>query len=374
MKPVIAYVDVDSSEGYKKIEKEALLHVLEQDSGYSVLEFGNNFDFEDRIEEVLEHHRREMLLCVLAVEDEYEEDFSVCKRVHEITREKIGNTVPVVISPYREGVNAALSATDPHVHMLGPYHPEFLQRLSEWARKLEDSPMARRRNTAEERRMLRHSYDFHTDEETFLGAVDDNHKEVAEYLRLKNMPSLCMKEYFDDCLPREAPILAPVDETMFRQEMDTLKRMDPRQRESFLWRLVQRGPDGVSYGPTVSGFAIDLRSKVSVESHGYGLHAYAGQFLLDKLRVLQGIRRHAHIFDEKAIEADIVRGMIHREVEGHTIPIVRFYDIGHREMSGLPEEVIRELGRYLLAERKYIPVDYHARVIDEEYEYEQAES
>ncbi len=220
--------------------------------------------------------------------------------------------------------------------------------------------------------MLRHSHTVHSDEETMLGSVDDNHKEVAEWLRVNLTPSLCQKEYFDDCLPRDAVPLETVEDAQFREYVETIKNLNATERAKLLRRLLQMDVNGISHGADVSGFAIDLLSFLSAISHGYGLHGYAANLLQYKIMELQSFRNPGSINED--IDCDIVRGLLHRSIEGYPIPILRLDDAGHRRMHGIDTETMRKLGRHLLSLQSFIPLDCNGRVIDGEYEYPDEEN
>ena len=88
MKPVIAYIDSDNAASNAR--RAAFLHFLEKDYGCAAVEFQNDYDFESRIDEVEDLVRRELLLCVMALEDEFEVQSPMCERILTVTRERLG--------------------------------------------------------------------------------------------------------------------------------------------------------------------------------------------------------------------------------------------------------------------------------------------
>ncbi|NOS67187.1 MAG: hypothetical protein HOO67_02375 [Candidatus Peribacteraceae bacterium] len=368
MKPTIVHVE-DQSSDFEQMQRDALSHFLEKDCGYRTVHFRTEHHFQSSIDQIQRLMERELLMCVLVAETKFEDELHECQRLVVETRDKLGS-IPVIIMPYLRTSVAKVSENDPHTFVLDRHSKELQERLREYADRVIGSTAFRRAQTHESRSMLRHSYDAHSDEELMLGAVDDNHKDVAEYLRVCLTPTLCVKSYYDDSLPQSAPKLQSVEEQKFLAQVEAIKRFTACEQKDFLRQLQLteqlRRKD-------VSGYAIDLHSFISATSHGYGLHDYATRALMGRLTALQELREHRKLFSPNDINCRIARGLLHWKEDGHAIPILRLTDIGDRSMDNISTEMLRELGRHLLSQHSFIPVDCDGRIIDGEYEYAKQE-
>ncbi|MDD5251418.1 MAG: hypothetical protein PHT12_02165 [Patescibacteria group bacterium] len=210
---------------------------------------------------------------------------------------------------------------------------------------------------------LHRAYDENADEEESLGVPDHNGRAVAEALRIKLLPVSRLTDEFDrtlDYTPRE---FLPAEAEIYEAAAARIRAMPDSERVDFAEELFQR-TWGDELGPGVCGFAIEVATKQTTVTSGYGNHRRAADQLacrFEKIVELQveNAESRGYSWAERPCQFQyrIFGGLIVSSCWGIPVPIVRF-DIEHID------EEQREAASFLMRERKYLPVGHDGRLIE----------
>jgi len=199
------------------------------------------------------------------------------------------------------------------------------------------------------------------DSDRVFGSPDHNHQVVAEALRLKLLPAEFLDyEFYGDPNSYEQEF-EEMEVGFFDEEVTKIREMSASEREMFVQQLT--GRIGSAFRPSddhVVGFAIDKETHESLLAYDFGSHRFA----LDRLlrMIGQKERGYKYLTDlvyKQNLYLRLFEGYILSAVEGFENPILLLY----RNHSG--EEEFARVMRYLMNERKYIPVDIRGCLVEE---------
>jgi hypothetical protein len=271
---------------------------------------------------------------------------------------------------------------DPVLHAFSHVDPELTQLvlslIAEWKPQLNDWLGAETREDegiliSQLENAYRVNY-LGDNEDGMFGVPDHNHMIVAEALRIKLLPSACIKAEFDDTIPTFVRQFDVVQTSTYRKELKRIRKMTDEQRTAFNHTLMRiRGHEpaeggGVyvqraSCGDKVSGFAIDPVSLETMFVYQFGLHHAVGEMLADRIRNIDALVKRKRFGDmtedeERDCRWRLITGLIFAEVDGFTTPILQLYG-----MENDPGHLAR-VARFLKDQQKFIPVDYEGKIME----------
>ncbi len=198
-------------------------------------------------------------------------------------------------------------------------------------------------------------YKVHCTENSLLGTPDLNHCIVAEALRIKLLPTECLKAEFDDALPKNLRNFINAKEEEYSDAFNRLKEFSAKQRQNLVTMLLyeqgyENGYRKRLYCSTkVSGFAIDPLSLEFSITEGFANHQLAIHILVNRLRL--GLK--------DAFNGRIISGLIFSDIfQWLQIPLVQFDMID----DYYPKEFIKVIS-FIIKKRMFIPVNHDGKVV-----------
>ncbi len=374
-KAKVAFIgDVNPMSDYKH-ETYAIKHVLEKDHDLECLLYHCFEDFKQDLDEK-QFSLDEVIMMLIGI---YEfKDYG--NSIIDLSTKVYDNGIPVIIFPcyhFDEDNDDDYSSSDyskyDNIHFV-EYDGDFLFDLIPDVKK----KFKKRQQilfVSDEIELLEYAYNYHysgdKEDERVLGVPCFNDKIVAEYLRCRQLGGNLVKAEYDDILPRKPLFLKIVDE-IYMVNLNKIKQLskdEKRELHAALLRcagreLLKGGGIRVkkpSQGQNIRGFAIHPETLVYLETTQAGQHCLADHHLKHRLCRISQKRDD---YDAEPCDFDVITGLIHEKVPDYDVPIL--------ELSGLScysDETIRKIGKFIINQGKYIPIDQKQNVLDEDYEF-----
>lgn len=351
------------------LDRDAVAHVLKTDYGLYVASYSNFVDFEKDLK-----NQKVALdkLMFMAVQEHDWSSFGKNSVTLQNGLMKSYNEPIILITPSDDEDNPRVNSTVLEYGQARLLRVESLADIVDILSR--ESQILQQKSTirslAEEMHWFQFAYDKNytgLDDNT-LGVQDFNGKIVAEFIRCHLLPGLLVKQEYDDVLPRKM-IFMEQKGNDYMKYLLKLKNLKPTEREQLALNLerilgIVRHTDGgliyteSSFGHDVAGYAIDAVSLEDAITIGKGAHNLAGDILRHKLEYIEYLRKKKN--PEYSSRPKIIRGLVYLEIEGYGVPIVEI-------KIGQNDEIIRRVGTHIIQQRKMLPIDAHANLIDGNY-------
>ncbi len=382
-KPVVVYIeDTHGTMGLGNFEQEALRVFLEKDRECNVHCYSGFWGFEDDLDQFRKYAKHGLLVLVIVAQEKYSDEQHT--RALETVRQHLGKQIPVVVIP--DGYRDRFKGTDDaFVYAHDHTDPEFAElidaTLKAWTPPVDwlgaDTPADRARLG----RQLRRSYRAnHPDDERAVAVGDHNHMTVAQALRIRMLPSACLKSEFEDSLERKTRRFDSADSGVYECEVEIVRSMTDEERTRFdeslsiaRGHISQRGGGikvaSVSCGSDVNGYAIDPETLETRVTYGFGEHHKVKKLLSYRVHRILAWRKKKHYFDmeddetddrvtEARIRARFLNGLIFTKIRGFETPIVQLWT------NCASTEQINRAITHIFRERKFIPVDCYGKLYE----------
>lgn len=376
-KPVVAYIESSSDNHMTSgnYHREALNFFLREDCGCEVLLYEGEWDFEEDLARLKQYAKFNILVLVIVAQAQYSDQH---ERVIKIVRDNLPPFFPVNVIPtgWSESFTGKSDDTAVYVndHMDKGLEELVRSLTANWKAPIDWLGAETKADQAILMLQLENAYRTHylgDNDEGMLGTPDVNSQIVAEALRLRLLPSEFLKAEFDDTLPQGRTNFERVEKSVYAEELAMLRAMTDDERKKLSDALSRaRGhepsPGGgvfvtrASCGSDVAGFAIDPITLEVVVINRFGLHAYAAEMLRYRVGAIEEIRSHSFV-DKHSRENYIIEGLIFTKINGFQTPLLQLF-VG--EFQGTEPEHQAKVARFLLAEQKYIPINYEMEVIE----------
>lgn len=381
-KPVIAYIE-SSHSGMSDDNhyRDALSFFLRQHLGCEVIVYDYDRDFEEDIARIEKFSKGGQLIVVIVKQQEYDDQHT---RIIKKVRDDLSKSLPIVVIPDWRGEERFNGLPDdPLVYTHAHSSPELVELINNliaaWKPGLNWLGAQTTEDQAILMAQLENAYRKHyldDEDDGMLGTPDRNHQIVAEALRLKLLPSICLKAEFDDTIERKTRVFVTAEPSVYQKEVEKIKAMTDDERKEFDHSLDRaRGHmpaegGGVyvtraSCGENVNGFAIDPVTLETYVTRRFGEHHMAKDMLAHRVEVIEELKKGRNGSapeDEDAeyrVKWRIMAGLIFSEIDGFTTPILRLY-----KEHGDNEEDSKKVVAFLLREQRFIPVDFDGKLME----------
>ncbi len=381
IRPVIVYLEGDLGTGVREnFFRDALAYCLRTELDCEVLVYSDGYYLKDDWLRIRKLAGQGMLLGALIAQDRYGEGY--IDAVTQLISDGFTGKIVVLKNSLAESPavltvqGLQLPAIADHSEALGVFtesrrtwhhdgtqHDYFDVRTEEELAALSSRLVAVHRARSD------------GDEQGVLGPLSNDHRLVAEALRIRLLtPNI--HEEFDQTVRRlEKPArssVSPVDRNTYDKEVDLIRAYSPVEREDFCDKMLHatgyvRADHGViktevGCGHENMGFAIDVHTLESAISHGFGLHEYAVQMLRNRLEYVDEIktRRGDRVSGEQERTLmDIMSGIIIKKLPGFKTSVLILSD------GGFSAEEIRSIGLHIRAQGEVIPVSSYGVLLGE---------
>jgi hypothetical protein len=373
-KPIVVHIEEGDNGTRTATYKRALDFILREDLGCEVYSYNGSWDFKDDVDRIKKYAQLNLVILVIVEQSKYLDTHT---DVIEIVRSEISTELPINVLPnyWRDDMFSG-SPEDRQIYAYGHHEKELTELVKSlvaaWQPPIDWLGAKTQEDQAILMGQLENAYRTHylTDDEHMIGTPDSNTQIVTEALRLKLLPSMFLRQEFDSTLAHRPHVFTRIEKSIYEEELDRIRGMSDIERQHLCDTMSRaRGheplPDGgvlvkrSSCGSDISGYAIDPETLQTTVVDEYGLHASAEIMLREQLEAVSEIRGD-QFFEERPLRV-IVPGLIFKVIEGFQTPLLRLF-IG--EFNGTTPEIERRLGRFIIREQKYIPLDHKARVIE----------
>lgn len=379
-KPVIVYIESNYN-GYSddNPDRGALSYFLREHCGCEVILYDNDYYFDEEKSRLKKLADSNMLILVMVKQEEYSEQH---KEIIVKVRDGLSKTLPIVVIP--DGFGEERFNGDPadslvyvHDHTDAELITLINRLVSEWKPPLNWLGAETPEDQAILLQQLENAYRKHyidDDSDRMFGTPDHNHQVVAEALRIRLLPASLIKTEFDDTIERKVRVFASAKTSVYKKEVNRIRRMTDDERKEFDHRLMRaRGYEpaeggGVfvtraTCGNGVNGFAIDPVTLENLTTHRFGEHHLAKDMLARRIVAIEALRNHKHRYeldhdDELKCQWRLMSGLIFSEIDGFTTPILCLY----REDAD--NEEVKKVASFLMREQKFIPVTPDGHLIE----------
>ncbi|MBX4205486.1 MAG: hypothetical protein KW788_04900 [Candidatus Doudnabacteria bacterium] len=376
-KPVVAYIESSSDNHMTggNYHREALNFFLREDCGCEVLLYEGDYDFEEDLARLKQYAKFNILVLVIVAQAQYSDEH---ERVINCVRTNLSPRFPINVIPGGFTERFEGRTDDPAVHV-NDHMDKGLEELvrsltANWKAPIDWLGAETKDDQAILMSQLENAYRTHylgDNDEGMFGTPDVNSQIVSEALRLRLLPSQFLKAEFDDTLPQGRTSFDRIEQSVYAEELAKIRAMTEAERNQLSDALSRaRGhepsPGGgvfvtrASNGPDVAGFAIDPLTLETVVINRFGLHAMAAEMLRYRIGAIEEIRSHDFV-DKYGRETYIIEGLIFTKIDGFQTPLLQLF-VG--EFQGTEPEHQAKVARFLLAEQKYIPINYDMKVIE----------
>jgi hypothetical protein len=303
-----------------------------------------------------------ILVCLYLEQERYEDDKTYKELIAQV-RCTVSKTLPILF--FRQF--SMISFDDPNVHVFDFWSEDVCalidRSMSSWSSpdwlgaetKEEEGLLARRLEHAHYVQSLKADvYDIST--------PDENHRVVAEALRLHLLPVERLQDEFDETIVIERFSEESFSSEVYLAEVDRIRGMDADDRKVFLFQVMENiGYERIddiwyfrsgSLGAHVNGFAIDSVTMEWVITKKHGSHRGASQSLADRIKVFEMYRG----LDRYPAQARFVSGLIFRVMD-FCVPIICLFS------GNVTEEDFRKVVRKIMSDRRFIPVTINGTIV-----------
>ena len=147
----------------------------------------------------------------------------------------------------------------------------------------------------------------------------------------------------------------------YDREVDLIRGMTDIERKQLI-QVIEKSfrPDGISCGSKVFGFAFDPITCESAMTNKDGLHRYAKDMLVNRLEIIEAVRQGKG-YPERELSHEImwriVFGYLFTKIDGFKFSILNLV-----KQDSKTEDMLKT-SRYLLNEKKYIPISNEGKLI-----------
>jgi len=375
---VIAYVEQKSKgyDGDDNPERDALYYFLRERCGYEVLLYDYDWYFREDLPRLKKYSQASQIILVMVCQQEYSNEH---ERVISQVRKELSAEMPIVVFPGGFGEQFK-ERSDDKVYTFYHTDAELIEFIKLLALKWKPPTTILGVGTEEERNLLlsqlENAYTKHylqEDDERMFGTPDFNHSIVAEALRIGLLPTIFLKEEFDDTLEEDERVFIPSKPSVYRQELRRIQKMTPEERKCFadtILRAWGREPaEGggvyvtrVNCGSKVNGYAIDPITLETLINHRFGLHHMTGEMLARRILNIEALRTRKYRWDlsedeERDCKWRLITGLIFNEIPGFETPILQLRT--HESNN----DHIRKIARLLKNQQVFIPVDFYGAIL-----------
>ncbi len=337
-KPSIGFVFADR---YSVVEN-AFARRADRDLGYRTI----RIDFAAEIEPttlLVEQHRKG-LLTMFAIPGDFTYNYHESYALERI-RSAVGQDVPVYVLDYGHTGDEIVDLGN-NTFGANPNSPVFMDKLIQARDQNPGVLQALRKNAVPQMEALlaAHQQNFPD------SPAGDNLRVLLAFLRWDHLsPVEVVAEEFDPYIPEEKP-LERIPNDKFSREVRKIRNLTAEQRDTLFQEC------SVDFRPR--GFAIDPETLAYETTARFGKHGIAAIILEGQLQPLYRYGERPNLREE------IIKGIIATSTSNFDTPIVL---ISPKWSDPDIIDKLRRVGRHLLREKMFIPVDVYMNLIDENY-------